>query len=91
MSRGFACALFGVAMTIFSWFSPWSWPAWPAFGAMALLFGTHTSFAALPFAVRGAFVVLFIAVNIAAWALAAMAVWSAVQCLTGRRRPPLPD
>jgi hypothetical protein len=75
LSRGLLCALFGVAMTVFSWFSPWSWPAWPALGAMAVVFGTHRRFADLPFAVRGGFVVLLIAINVAAWAGAAMLVW----------------
>jgi hypothetical protein len=75
LSRGFLCAVIGVVMTIFSWYGPWSWPAWPALGVMALVFGTHTSFADLPYAVRGAFMVLLIAVNIAAWAALVQLLW----------------
>src|SRR5438093_12408866 len=68
MSRGFICATFGVAMTLFSWFSPWAWPAWPALTTMRLLVGTQTSFADLSYAVRGAVVVLLIIVNVGVWA-----------------------
>lgn len=75
LSRGFICAVIGVAMTILSWYGPWSWPAWPALGVMALIFGTHTSFADLPYAVRGAFMVVLIAVNIGAWAAVARLLW----------------
>lgn len=71
MSRGFICATFGVAMTLFSWFSPWAWPAWPALTIMRLLVGTQTSFADLSYAVRGAVVVLLMVVNVAAWAVMA--------------------
>ncbi len=75
LSRGFICAVIGLAMTIFSWYGPWSWPAWPALGTMALIFGSHSSFADLPYAARGAFIVFLIALNSAVWALVAMAVW----------------
>jgi hypothetical protein len=89
LSRGFACAVFGIAMTIFSWFSPWAWPAWPALTTMHLLVGTQTSFADLSFGVRGAFVILLIVINVAAWAGAAMLLWSvARQWRTVWRRPP---
>ena len=63
MSRGFLSTLGGLAVTIFSWFSPWSWPAWPAL--------TLLSFASRPEsqAGRGAFVVAMILVNTAFWSL----------------------
>ena len=35
MSRGFPSASAGIAMTIFSWYGPWEWPAWPAFAVIA--------------------------------------------------------
>lgn len=67
MSRGFVCALFGVAMTLFSWFGPWAWPAWPALTTMRLF----PDFADYGFAVRGAIIVILIAINSAFWAAAA--------------------
>ncbi len=90
MSRGFLCAAFGIAMTLFSWFAPWSWPAWPALTTMSVVFGTHTSFADLPFATRGAFIVLLIAINIAFWAGVAGVVWWGVSAArrVGARHPP---
>ena len=88
MSRGFVCAMFGIAMTLFSWFGPWAWPAWPALTAMTILVGTQTSFADLPHATRGAILVLLIAINIAFWAVAGWAGGWAAQRLTTRRRPP---
>lgn len=67
MSRGFACALFGLAITIFAWFSHWSWPAWPAFAVLTLFSKTDPKFGP-------AIVVLSVAANVAGWALAAYAV-----------------
>ena len=66
MSRGFACTLGGIAVTAFSWISPWAWPAWPALALMRYVF--ESTFADLPFATRGAIVVLLIVVNAAVWA-----------------------
>ncbi|HUJ12839.1 MAG TPA: hypothetical protein VL284_03530 [Thermoanaerobaculia bacterium] len=83
MSRGFACALFGIAMTLFSWVSPWVWPAWPALTIMRAI----PDFAEYSFGVRGAILVALIAVNSAFWALIALGVWRGVQRLTTRRRP----
>ncbi len=65
MSRGFISALVGIAMTIFSWYGPWSWPAWPAYTVMAMV---RTNFADLPYLTKGAFVVLLIIVNVGVWA-----------------------
>jgi hypothetical protein len=84
VSRGFLCAIFGVTMTFFSWYSPWAWPAWPALGTMSLLIGTQSDFADLPFAARGAIVVLLIAVNITAWAAAAMLLWWLIRRISAR-------
>jgi hypothetical protein len=66
VSRGFACTLGGLAITAFSWISPWAWPAWPALALMRYVF--ESTFADLPFATRGAIVVLLIVVNAAVWA-----------------------
>ena len=73
MSRGFVCALVGIAMTLLAWFGPWMWPAWPAFTALHLAF-RHIVFAALPYAVRSAAVVAAIAVNVAFWGVIAFAI-----------------
>jgi hypothetical protein len=67
MSRGFASALFGIAMTLLDWFGPWEWPAWPAFAVIEIAFGSHTAFAELPFATRAAAVTLLIIVNVTFW------------------------
>jgi hypothetical protein len=71
VSRGFVSALFGIAVTIAGWFSPWSWPAWPALAVLDLF-----SRISLTYAERAAVVVVCIVVNVAAWALAAVVVWS---------------
>lgn len=71
LSRPFVCVLIGLGMTLYSWFSRWAWPAFPALTTMQVVFGTHRDFADLPFAARGAFVVVLIVVNVAAWALIA--------------------
>ena len=89
MSRGFACAVFGIAMTLFSWYGPWAWPAFPALTVMRILVGTQTSFADLPYSTRAAAIVLLIAINVAFWAAAAWLFWWSAQRLTARRRPPV--
>ena len=68
MSRGFVCALTGIAMTLFAWYGPWAWPAWPAFTAIDLVFG-RTGFADYPFGVRSAIVVFLIVLNVSFWGL----------------------
>jgi len=72
-SLGFVCALFGLALTIFSWYGPWAWPAWPAFGAIDLAFGSRSNFADLSYRTRAIAVVVLIVVNAAVWALLARA------------------
>ncbi len=67
ISRGFASALAGVAITILAWFGPWSWPAWPALAVLRAAFPAERSFASLPFGARATIVVLVIAANVAAW------------------------
>lgn len=74
MSRGFIAALAGLAITIFAWFSPWVWPAWPSI----LVFDTfdHGGFAELSHNGQAAVTVLLIALNVAVWALIVRGVWS---------------
>ena len=68
MSRGFLSALAGIAMTIFSWYGPWEWPAWPAFAVIDLVFGTGAWYQDLSFGARAVVIVILIAINVAAWA-----------------------
>jgi hypothetical protein len=79
LSRNFICTLFGLAMTVFSWYAPWAWPAAPALATMRILVGTQTSFADLPYAARGAVLIVLIVINVAAWTTAAMLAWLLVQ------------
>jgi hypothetical protein len=67
LSRGFVCSLFGIAMTLFAWYGPWEWPAWPAFTAVDLFFG-HGGYSELPFAQRAAVLVGLIVLNVGSWA-----------------------
>jgi hypothetical protein len=80
MSRTFISSIIGLAMTIFSWYGPWAWPAWPAFTAISLVFG-RTGFADYPFALRSAIVVFLIVLNVSFWAAIA---WVLMRLL----RPP---
>jgi hypothetical protein len=68
MSRGFLASLIGIAMTLFAWFGPWAWPAWPAFTVIDLVFGSNTAFAELPTATRAATLTILIIVNAGFWA-----------------------
>lgn len=81
MSRGFLCTLAGMAITIFAWFSPWSWPAWPAFAVLELFSRVRTNFAE-----RSAILVLCIIVNVGAWGLIGFAV-SAIRLRWRSSRP----
>jgi hypothetical protein len=71
MSRGFLCALIGIAMTVFAWYGPWAWPAWPAFAALELVFGEGEWYQELAPAARGGVIVVLIAINVTFWALLA--------------------
>ena len=74
MSRGFVCALFGIAMTLLSWYGPWAWPAAPAFATLHLLYGSGASWTELPESQRAAMLVLLIAINVAFWGAALWAL-----------------
>ena len=67
MSRTFLSLLTGIAMTLFSWYGPWEWPAWPAFTAVRLVFG-RGGYDDLPFAQKAAVLVGLIVLNVAFWA-----------------------
>jgi hypothetical protein len=73
VSRGFSCTLFGIAMTIFAWFGPWAWPAWPAFTTIRLAFQSQgIVWTELPYGARAAALVGLIVINIAFWAAVAL-------------------
>ncbi|HUP45893.1 MAG TPA: hypothetical protein VM779_10320 [Thermoanaerobaculia bacterium] len=84
MSRGFLCALSGIALTIFSWYGPWGWPAWPAFAVLHLVFGTGGGYHELPPAGRGAVIVALLVINVTAWAIACYGLWAALRRLLHR-------
>lgn len=67
MSRGFVCTLGGIAITIFAWFGPWLWPAWPALAVLELAFSPERPFSALLPGAKQAVVVLLIIWNVAVW------------------------
>lgn len=67
LSRGFIAALAGIAMTLFAWFGPWAWPAWPAFIVIDFVFGSNSAFGELPFATRAVSVTMLIVANAAFW------------------------
>lgn len=69
LSAGFVAAIAGVALTIFAWYGPWEWPAWPAFAVQHVVFGkAGADYTELPFAGRAAVLVGLIVVNVATWA-----------------------
>jgi hypothetical protein len=85
MSRSFIAALAGIAMTLFAWYGPWAWPAWPAFTLIDLIFGSNTAFADLPFAARAATITMLIIVNVAFWGAG---VWIVMRAMRGAGRTP---
>jgi hypothetical protein len=78
VSRGFISTVVGLGMTLFAWFSPWEWPAWPAFGVISIAFGSNSAFADLPMTTRAAVVVGLIIFNSACWAAVAWVVITAI-------------
>jgi hypothetical protein len=65
-------------MTLFAWYGPWAWPAWPAFTMIDLLFG-HSGFADYPFATKSVIVCFLIVVNVTFWGVLA---WCVVRVTT---------
>ena len=56
-------------MTIFAWYGPWEWPAWPAFAVQQLVFGkAGADYSELSFAGRAATLVGLIVINVGTWA-----------------------
>jgi hypothetical protein len=71
VSRLFLCALIGIAMTLFAWYGPWAWPAWPAFTALNLMFGSGERWDELPHGQRALVLVALILINVGFWAAVA--------------------
>jgi hypothetical protein len=69
LSRSFVCMLIGFAMTLFSWFGPWAWPAAPALYVLRTFFGG--SYDGFAYAARAGVIIVLIAVNVTSWALVA--------------------
>ena len=86
ISGGFAAALFGIAMTILSWYGPWAWPAWPALTVLHLTFGR--GFDDLPYNGRVAVVVLLIVINVGFWGMMAYGVAALYGRRAGRKALP---
>lgn len=82
-SRGFRCALFGIAMTILARLGPWSWPGWPAITVLDFALAHAAPSVAGP-VMKGAGLVALLIVNAGFWALVAYAaLW-----LKDRSLPP---
>ena len=62
-------------MTLFAWYGPWAWPAWPAFAVLHLL---GESYGDLSHAARGAVLVVLIVINTAFWGLITYVLMRAV-------------
>lgn len=71
-SRGFRCALFGLAMTILARLGPWNWPGWPARTVLDFALSRAAPSVVGPVA-KGLGLVALIVVNAGFWAFAACA------------------
>ena len=67
ISRGFAAALAGIAITVLAWYGPWGWPAWPAFAVLELTFGNRVDWLELSLTARGFVIAGLIAINVTFW------------------------
>jgi hypothetical protein len=86
MSRGFMSALAGIGMTLFSWYGPWAWPAWPAFATLHLIFGSGQSWIELAEPQRAWILVVIIAINVAFWGALAFGAMAAISRASVVRR-----
>jgi len=71
-----------------SWYSPWAWPAWPAFTAIDLVFGTGSWYQDLSHAARSVVIVLLITLNMSFWAAIAFLLSQMVRRIRGRSAVP---
>jgi hypothetical protein len=82
MSRGFRCALFGVAVTILARLGPWLWPGWPARTLLDFALARFAPTVVGPVA-KGVGLVILLIVNVSFWAVAA---WLALGAMLRFRR-----
>ena len=73
MSKGFICALAGIAMTLLGWYGPWEWPGWPGIIVLDHFVAPAGLLSETPVYVRAATMFLLIAINVTVWALAVRA------------------
>ncbi len=83
-SRGFYAALGGLSMTVFSWYSPWAWPAFPALFLIDRSFG-QSFYAEASYDVRAVILIVLIVWNTAVWGVLLMAAVRLLSRLTSRR------
>jgi len=87
MSRGFRCALFGIAMTVIARVGPWAWPGWPAVKVLDFALA-HSAPSVAGSVYKGLGLVVLILVNAGFWAVVAYAAvfaWKALQPVAHRR------
>jgi hypothetical protein len=87
MSRGFRCALFGIAMTILARVGPWSWPGWPAMKVLDFALA-HTAPSVAGPIYKGLGLLILIFVNAGFWAVVAYAAvfaWKALRRVARQR------
>lgn len=65
-SPEFLHAMFGSAMTLFSWYSPWAWPAWPALAALHLI-DSRGDWMEMEGNARAGILVMLIVLNVGVW------------------------
>ena len=83
-SRGFRCALFGIAMTVLARLGPWSWPGWPAVTVLDFALAHAAPSVAGPTMKAFGLVVLLL-VNTGFWGLAAYAALWLMSRMRGGR------
>jgi len=87
MSRGFRCALFGIAMTVLARLGPWSWPGWPAVTVLDFLLARFSPSVVGPVA-KGLGLVVLLVVNVGFWSVLALLVVQAGSLMFQRLRTP---
>ncbi len=82
VSPEFLHAMFGIAMTLFSWYSPWAWPAWPALTALYLV-DSSGDWMEMEGNARAAILVMLIVLNVGVWGGVS---WVIVRLIRSRSR-----
>jgi hypothetical protein len=85
MSRGFRCALFGIAMTVLARIGPWSWPGWPAVTVLDFALASFSPSVVGPVA-KGLGLVVLLIVNVSFWSVLALLALRVGAFMRSRRR-----